>query len=290
MNRLLECPVCLEEMRPPARIFQCSRGHALCGGCRARPEVRRCPTCRLAFTPHTLTRSILAEHIAEAVWESGASDEAEDTITEQEMLALSTRGPAAQHQGGRCGVFGRAGAWRGLPCYRQLHSLDTEWAVFLYSGHGDGWRVGEVLGGPEFSLWNPSTSSSVPEAGWQYRAGDSSWHLDPDLAVAGLSTPTCSSVTIPPTGAWHHHTDSLGTFTPTGDYSCGRQVFRSAQGSYLLVPPGKNCWGVYQDTTDTAARSLQGGWAAGLCPVQSWVYPGYPSLAICVTHSNMTLV
>ena len=138
--------MCLEEMRPPARIFQCSRGHALCGGCRARPEVRRCPTCRLVFTRHTVTRSILAENIAEAVWESGASDPAEDTVTEQEMLVLTTRGPAAQHQGGRCGVFGRAGAWRGLPCYRQLHSLDTEWAVFLYSGHGDGWRVGAVLG------------------------------------------------------------------------------------------------------------------------------------------------
>ena len=112
--------------------------------------------------------------------------------------------------------------------------------------------------------------------------------------MAGLSTSTststCSSVTIPATGAWHHHTDSLGTFSPTGDYSCGRQVFRSARGSCLLVPPGKNCWGVYQNTTDTAARSLQGGWAAGLCPVQSWVYPGYPSLAMCATHSNMTLV
>ena len=112
--------------------------------------------------------------------------------------------------------------------------------------------------------------------------------------MAGLSTSTststCSSVTIPATGAWHHHTDSLGTFSPTGDYSCGRQVFRSGRGSCLLVPPGKNCWGVYQNTTDTAARSLQGGWAAGLCPVQSWVYPGYPSLAMCATHSNMTLV
>ena len=29
-----ECPVCMEEMAPPTRIFQCGTGHLLCGVCR----------------------------------------------------------------------------------------------------------------------------------------------------------------------------------------------------------------------------------------------------------------
>jgi len=40
----LECPVCLELMYPPIKIFQCGQGHALCGRCR--PKCRNCPTCR----------------------------------------------------------------------------------------------------------------------------------------------------------------------------------------------------------------------------------------------------
>lgn len=40
----LECPVCLELMHPPIKIFQCAQGHALCGICR--PKCRNCPTCR----------------------------------------------------------------------------------------------------------------------------------------------------------------------------------------------------------------------------------------------------
>ena len=142
-------------------------------------------------------------------------------------------------------------------------------------------------------MQNTTQTASVPTSGWQYGDGYK-WPHDPALTVtplSDLSSATCSSITISAKGkAARKQSQCLGTFTPTGDYSCGRQVFRSARGSCLLVPPGKNCWGVYQNTTDTAARSLQGGWAAGLCPVQSWVYPGYPSLAMCATHSNMTLV
>ena len=50
LNKLLECPVCLEEMRPPVKIFQCSNGHALCEHCKDNPHVKSCPTCRVVFT------------------------------------------------------------------------------------------------------------------------------------------------------------------------------------------------------------------------------------------------
>ncbi|PSN56818.1 hypothetical protein C0J52_02700 [Blattella germanica] len=43
--QLLECPVCLETVPPPA--YQCCHGHILCGNCRARSD--RCPVCRVSL-------------------------------------------------------------------------------------------------------------------------------------------------------------------------------------------------------------------------------------------------
>jgi len=50
IKKVLECPVCLIEMLPPTRIYQCSNGHGLCEVCKVgmeRSETRRttCPTC-----------------------------------------------------------------------------------------------------------------------------------------------------------------------------------------------------------------------------------------------------
>ena len=47
----LECPVCLEEVRPPMRLRQCGEGHITCDTCYARQageeaEKRRCGLCR----------------------------------------------------------------------------------------------------------------------------------------------------------------------------------------------------------------------------------------------------
>ena len=41
-----DCPVCLEMMAPPKKIFECERGHLICENCMNRPEIRTCPTCR----------------------------------------------------------------------------------------------------------------------------------------------------------------------------------------------------------------------------------------------------
>lgn len=45
-----ECPVCLEEMTPPQRIFQCRNGHLLCGACRLGLPSSVCPKCRSEIT------------------------------------------------------------------------------------------------------------------------------------------------------------------------------------------------------------------------------------------------
>jgi len=85
LEKEFECSVCLEEMRPPTRIYQvgrllnaiwhflfhlkepfinvkinfplnewfswqCRNGHVMCEACQAHPEVTRCPTCRSPFT------------------------------------------------------------------------------------------------------------------------------------------------------------------------------------------------------------------------------------------------
>jgi len=46
----LECPVCLTEMVPPTRIWQCSAGHAICQACKRNRNInKKCPTCRQAI-------------------------------------------------------------------------------------------------------------------------------------------------------------------------------------------------------------------------------------------------
>ncbi|XP_055525167.1 uncharacterized protein LOC129718421 [Wyeomyia smithii] len=42
---LLECPVCLEIIRPPS--WQCCHGHVICSGCRAKSS--KCPICRVVL-------------------------------------------------------------------------------------------------------------------------------------------------------------------------------------------------------------------------------------------------
>ncbi|KAK3911316.1 E3 ubiquitin-protein ligase DIS1 [Frankliniella fusca] len=56
-SQLLECPVCLEAVKPP--VWQCCHGHLLCSGCRARSD--RCPLCRVPLGPRG--RSLLADKL-----------------------------------------------------------------------------------------------------------------------------------------------------------------------------------------------------------------------------------
>ena len=45
-DKEFECSVCLDEMRPPTKIFQCKNGHVMCEACKNHTEVSTCPTCR----------------------------------------------------------------------------------------------------------------------------------------------------------------------------------------------------------------------------------------------------
>ena len=61
---LFDCPVYIEEMVPPKKIFQCSNGHAFCEQCKDNPSVSSCPICRIVFTGSNVSRNILAESLA----------------------------------------------------------------------------------------------------------------------------------------------------------------------------------------------------------------------------------
>merc|ERR1712192_136464 len=45
-----ECPVCLEEMAPPTRIFQFRNGHLICETCKTGLNPCICPKCRQEMT------------------------------------------------------------------------------------------------------------------------------------------------------------------------------------------------------------------------------------------------
>ncbi|XP_037819259.1 uncharacterized protein LOC119608801 [Lucilia sericata] len=57
---LIECPVCLDTITPPA--MQCQNGHLLCVNCRIRAE--KCPVCRDRYYPRP---ALIAEQIQSAI-------------------------------------------------------------------------------------------------------------------------------------------------------------------------------------------------------------------------------
>jgi len=93
MRELLECPVCLEEMRPPKKIFQCSNGHVICDVCKNNPEVRSCPTCRVKFRGTcNLVRNIIAEKLARSTYEYSDEEQSPRSTHTRESNESSSSG------------------------------------------------------------------------------------------------------------------------------------------------------------------------------------------------------
>ena len=219
------------------------------------------------------------------------------------MVLVTSTGAAAEYKGYCMGVFLLAGEHNNRPYYRQKHTLDTQGALFLYSHDNGIWYVSDTLGKAGGSLKNTTKTASVPTSGWQYIGGR--WHHDLALTVtplSDLSSATCSSITISAKGeAARKQAQCMGTFTPTGDYSAGRQVFSSDRGRYLMVPAYSDRWGVLDSVTATAA-DIRSGCSPGMCPAhprarhshresqKSWQYSdnGWREADIivtCATHN-----
>ena len=63
----LECPVCMEAMKPPTRIWMCSQTHLICERCRDEVENRLCPTCR---SYRIKSRAFFAENMARSLFKN----------------------------------------------------------------------------------------------------------------------------------------------------------------------------------------------------------------------------
>ena len=63
LEKEFECPVCLEVMAPPKKIFQCTNGHLICDSCKNHPEIRSCPSCRVLIVTSQFTRNIPMERL-----------------------------------------------------------------------------------------------------------------------------------------------------------------------------------------------------------------------------------
>merc|ERR1712241_223307 len=229
----------------------------------------------------------------------------------EEMVLVTSTGAAAEYWGSCMGVFLLAGEHNNRPYYRQKHTVDTQGARFLYSQENGIWYVNDILGEDNGYLKNTSQTASVPTSGWQYaegwQYGDGGWHHDPALTVtplSALSSAPCSSITISAKGeAARKQASSMGTFTPTGDYSCGRQVFSSDRGRYLIVEAGCPIWRVTHSVTAPIAY-IGSPCSPGMCPAhprarhsdrdrlsrKSWLYcyNGFQEsdiIVTCATHN-----
>jgi len=63
----LECPVCLEAAAEP--IFGCREFHLICASCKLKPEMTKCPQCRMEYGEGGPVRNRFAEREAEELLE-----------------------------------------------------------------------------------------------------------------------------------------------------------------------------------------------------------------------------
>ena len=64
-REMLECPICMEMMSPPTRIWMCEGNHCVCERCKGLLPGNLCPTCR---SNKVSIRAILAENLARALF------------------------------------------------------------------------------------------------------------------------------------------------------------------------------------------------------------------------------
>jgi len=77
---LLECPVCLEIAWPPKKIFQCREGHIICDTCKANPNLKNCPMCRIPLSSHLTSRNRSLEELARTLMEESSVSPHQDQI------------------------------------------------------------------------------------------------------------------------------------------------------------------------------------------------------------------
>ena len=95
VTKLLECPVCLDEMLPPVKIFQCSNGHIICEKCKNMVKV--CPTCRVGMV--SSTRNILAENLADQKQKCDSSSSTNTSVQQHQEYSVAIRAATQPKEG-----------------------------------------------------------------------------------------------------------------------------------------------------------------------------------------------
>jgi len=98
--RILECPVCLSEFKPPIQIYQCLEGHVICGTCIRRPEVGVCPQCRIVWKGN-LSRNRVLETISRKLFpnEPVNTGNEQDVVSEKDVPEVPLRYPIYDDMG-----------------------------------------------------------------------------------------------------------------------------------------------------------------------------------------------
>ena len=67
------CPICCEIPVPPKAIYQCPNGHIYCETCKRRPEMTRCPNCRVPIAHLDIRCRYMEETVAQCFQLNGGA-------------------------------------------------------------------------------------------------------------------------------------------------------------------------------------------------------------------------
>ena len=180
-------------------------------------------------------------------------------------LLVTSSGPTAEYCGNMLGLYKKAGTHNNCPYYKQMDIEKTDNKEHVIYRHTElGWAMGPGLDG-FCCLKNASKTESVPLTGWSCLVMDGRFKEDFHLSISSDHPPTCEYITITASGdAAVRHSTSVGVYTPTQIFSCGRQVFKhQTQERYLRVPQDNVLWYVQ----DSAGGFIIGSSCApSMCP------------------------
>ena len=174
-------------------------------------------------------------------------------------ILLSSSGESPEYQGCDMGLYKMGGVYNNVPYYVQLNTT-TDNKKYIYLSNNNAWRASGKLGddGGGLSNTNTDTSPLLPSDGWKFYKG-TTWVDDTELKLSyvhDIGTVQCKQITI--SGPWdlrRHVSKYLGQFTPTGQFSAGRQIFSNKHNKYLQAVNGYVCWYVSDNIRVRAATS-----------------------------------
>ena len=195
-------------------------------------------------------------------------------MTEQDFgqyghIMLSSSGESPEYLGSYMGLYKMAGVYNNVPYYVQLNTTSDD-KRYIYLSNNNLWLASDKLGVDVCNLLNANTDSSplLPSDGWKFSKG-LSWVIDQKLKLSyvhDIGTVQCNQITISGDDLPSLVVKYLGQFTPTGQFSAGRQIFSNKHNKYLQVVNGYIVWVVMDNINDISTATIQSGCSPSMCP------------------------